>query len=183
MRIISGIHKGYHISAPINLPARPTTDYCKESLFNILSSRFDFQNLTVLDLYAGTGNISFEFASRECNKVIAVDQNFNCCTFMKQIQHRLQLTNLEIVKSDTLRYMATAHHCFNIIFADPPYDFKNYLELISASFLPGLLSKDGWLILEHSSQTDFKIHPLLFDTRIYGQTRISFFTHAPVKII
>ena len=109
MRIISGSHKGVVIKAPKNLPARPTTDYCKESIFNILTARYNLENWYILDLFSGTGNMSFEFASRGCRKVIAVDKNFNCVQFIKSEKKGLNMTNLEVVNSDVFKY------CYDVI--------------------------------------------------------------------
>jgi 16S rRNA (guanine966-N2)-methyltransferase len=175
MRIISGTAKGKSIRAPKNLPARPTTDFCKESIFNILGTYLDFPKLKVLDLFAGTGNISLEFASRGCIQVIAVDLNYSCCDFIKNQSKLLKFENLKVTRSEVIRFLNQSSSLFDLIFADPPYDYPKYPELIEIIFRRELLDSKGWFLLEHSSAQDFNAHPHFKETRIYGQTRMSIF--------
>jgi 16S rRNA (guanine966-N2)-methyltransferase len=175
MRIISGSAKGISIRAPKNLPARPTTDRCKESIFNIIGTYFDFTSLSVLDLFSGTGNMSFEFASRGCKQVISVDQNFHCCDFIKSQQKQLNFENIRVIKSEVMRFLKNSIGNFDLIFADPPYDFQQYDELLNTIFHKNLLSEKGWFMLEHSSAWDFKSHQNFSEKRTYGQTIISIF--------
>ena len=124
MRIISGIHKGKRLFAPKNLPVRPTTDFAKEGLFNIIKYEFDIQRINVLDLFSGTGNISFEFASRGAKQIICIDDNYNCVSFVKQTSKELNFNQITVFKNDVFRYLKKYTTQFDLIFADPPYDLK-----------------------------------------------------------
>ena len=126
MRIISGKHKGRRITAPKKLPVRPTTDRAKEALFNILNHRLEWENISSLDLYAGTGNISYELASRGLSKLTAVDQNKHCAHFIYQTNEALDLS-ITIVKNSVEKFLANPSGSFDFIFADPPYDIKSFL--------------------------------------------------------
>src|SRR5688572_7665549 len=123
MRIIGGIHKGRNIKVPPGLPVRPTTDFAKEGLFNILVNRYDLSEARVLDLFSGTGHISLEFASRGSTHVTAVDQNFRCAGFLREMASQLDL-NISAQKSDVFQYLKSCSSTFDIVFADPPYDLK-----------------------------------------------------------
>ena len=125
MRIISGRYKRRVISPPNDLPVRPTTDMAKESLFNVLSNYVDFSEKTVLDLYAGTGNISYEFVSRGCSSVTAVDKDFGCTKFIIKTAQQLEMKELNVTKLDASRFIETAKNKYDIIFADPPYKLTN----------------------------------------------------------
>ena len=123
MRIISGNYKGRRIIAPKKLPVRPTTDMAKESLFNILRNRYSFSTISVLDLFAGTGNISYEFASRGAKAITAVDANAGCARFIQQTSEQLEM-NINVIKADVYGYLSRAAEQHDLIFADPPYDFE-----------------------------------------------------------
>ena len=125
MRIVSGTYKGRLIKPPKNFKARPTTDFAKENLFNILNNNFDFTGVDVLDLFSGTGSISYEFASRECRSVVSVESNFKHHIFIKKTIEELGLTTVRSIKSDAFRYVKSCREKFDIIFADPPYDLKS----------------------------------------------------------
>src|SRR6056297_527079 len=124
MRIISGKYKGKRLTAPKKLPVRPTTDMAKEALFNILNNRFYFDELKVLDLFAGTGNISYEFASRGTEEITCVDAHYGCVKFISETAESFDM-NIETIKSDVYTYLENSSQKFNIIFADPPYDFSH----------------------------------------------------------
>jgi len=177
MRIITGKYKSKRIFAPKNLPVRPTTDMAKESLFNILNNRYYFEDLTVLDLFAGIGSISFEFASRGTKNITSVDQNTGCIKFINRINDELQL-NLVTVKSDVFKFLKrSSDEKYDIIFADPPYDFEeiklqNIIDLI---FENKILHDDGVLIIEHSSQTDLSKSDGFRQSKKYGGNMFSFF--------
>lgn len=176
MRIISGKYKGRRISPPKNLPVRPTTDMSKESLFNILNNRFDFNGLKVLDLFAGTGNISFEFGSRGSENITAVDADFGCVKFIKQTAQEFDL-NISAVKGDVLKFVQGHKSVYDIIFADPPYhmDQKLFEEIITTIFEKELLQEDGMMIFEHSKHTSLD-HLMNFSFRKnYGGSVFSFF--------
>src|SRR5690625_1984773 len=135
MRIISGKHKGRRFSPPKKLPVRPTTDIAKEGLFNILWNRYDFTQLKVLDLFSGTGNISFEFASRGSSDITAVDQHYGCLKFIKRTAESLG-ENIRPLKNDVFRFLQHSPQSYDLIFADPPYDFskKAFREIIDSVF-------------------------------------------------
>lgn len=176
MRIISGKNKGRRIIAPKNLPVRPTTDRAKEGLFNILNNSYFFEELSVLDLFAGTGNISYEFASRGASYIVAVDSNLGCIRFINRCNESLQ-SNIHTEKKDVFVYLKKSKQRFDIIFADPPYnllpdDFYNMPKLV---FEKKLLKEDGLLIIEHASKTDLSHLANFQYQRKYGDSVFSFF--------
>jgi len=175
MRIISGNHRGKKISAPEGLPVRPTTDMAKESLFNILNNYFFFDNVRVLDLFAGTGNISYEFAARGALSVLSVDILHPCVQFMTKTAEVLGFKNMRVVKNDALSFLSRCTQRFNIIFADPPYDWDGYFRIPELVFGNGLLQPDGFLVLEHPGSLDFRELPHFFQHRSYGKVNFSFF--------
>lgn len=177
MRIVSGKFKGRHISPPKNFRARPTTDFAKENLFNILNNTFEFSGLSILDLFSGTGSISFEFASRECKSVISIESNFKHHLFIKKAIEELGLTNVKAIKSDAFRYVKSCNEKFDIIFADPPYDLKEIESIPAYIFEHQVLNKEGWLIVEHGDKTNFSKHQGFKETRKYGGVNFSIFEH------
>jgi len=177
MRIISGIHKGKRITAPKKLPIRPTTDFAKEALFNILNNRFHFNGLVVVDLFSGSGNIAYEFGSRGAGPITAVDENFECVKFIDKISKELDL-DITPVKSDVFKYLEKAPVKADIIFADPPYDFDvaALSRLVTLTFEKGLLKEDGELIIEHSKRLDLSQSDHFIEIRKYGNSVFSFFS-------
>lgn len=175
MRIISGKYKGRRISAPTNITARPTTDFAKEGLFNLLNNRIDFEGIDVLDLFAGTGSIGIEFVSRDCNSVISIEQNDRHCAFIRKVCTELKITNLQLLKTDVFKYINSCHTQFDMIFADPPYELDKIAEIPNLIFARNLLKPDGLFVLEHSSKTSFELHPNFSDHRNYGNVNFSFF--------
>ncbi len=176
MRIISGQHKGRRITAPKKLPVRPTTDRAKEALFNILNHRLAWEDISTLDLYAGTGNISYELASRGVIKLTAVDQNKYCAHFIYQTNESLGLS-ITVVKNSVEKFLAHPAGSFDFIFADPPYAFSEEMLLSLANTLieNNWLTENGLLIIEHDKHLDLKAHPRLSEERTYGSSRFSFF--------
>ncbi len=177
MRIISGKYKSKRIFAPKNLPVRPTTDMAKEALFNILNNRYYFEDLAVLDLFAGIGSISFEFASRGAANITCVDQNIGCVKFINSIDDELQL-NLLTIKSDVYKFLKRpSDRKYDIIFADPPYDFEEikFQTIIDLVFENQMLQEDGVLIIEHSSNTDLSKSIGYTQSKKYGGNMFSFF--------
>ncbi len=176
MRIISGNYKGRRISPPKNLPVRPTTDMSKEALFNVLNNFFGFSDLKVLDLFAGTGNISFEFASRGSNNITSVDQDFGCIKFIKQIADEFNF-NIAAHKSDVFKFLERNNNCYDLIFADPPYalDQKIFEKLVLHIFEKNLLQDTGMMVIEHSKYT--KLDDLIHFSfkKTYGGSIFSFF--------
>jgi len=175
MRIISGSHKSKRITAPKNLPVRPTTDMAKEGLFNILNNRYYFDEIRVLDLFSGTGNIAYEFASRGSEEIFCVDKNHNCIRFIQQTAQELNFDAISTIQADVFEFLALHNREHDIIFADPPYELKNLNEVIASVFDKKLLSQEGVLILEHSKMKDFSTHSFLKNTRRYGNVNFSFF--------
>ncbi|MFC6859696.1 RsmD family RNA methyltransferase [Zunongwangia atlantica] len=176
MRIISGSNKGKRIIAPKKLPVRPTTDMAKEGLFNILNNHYHFSALSILDLFSGTGNISYEFASRGTEKITAVDGNFECVKFIKKTAAELDYPIIAI-KSDVFKYLEKAPIVADVIFADPPYDFstEDFLKIAELVFENNLLSEDGMLIIESGKHTDLSSGPNFVEKRGYGGSVFSFF--------
>ena len=153
MRIVSGKWKGKRIVAPKNLPTRPTTDFAKEGLFNILNNRFFFDDLRVLDLFAGTGNIAYEFASRGAGEITCVDQNKGCVRFVGEMADDLG-ANIQPVQLDAWLFVQKTTTSYNIVFADPPYDWDKHEALAEALIQKGFLKEGGEAIIEHSADTD-----------------------------
>ncbi|MEN8224870.1 MAG: 16S rRNA (guanine(966)-N(2))-methyltransferase RsmD [Bacteroidota bacterium] len=177
MRIIGGAHKGRRITAPGSLPVRPTTDMAKEALFNILHNYFDFEGLRVLDLFAGIGSISYEFASRDAAEVHSVELNPRCVNFITETTRKLNLDKLYVIRANVFTYLKRSGKKFDIIFADPPYDLEGIETIPDLIFENDLLDKDGWLIVEHSKATVFEGHPRLDQQRKYGKVNFSMFSH------
>jgi len=176
MRIVSGTLKGRRIQAPTNLPVRPTTDFAKESLFNVLNNRVDFDELKVLDLFAGIGSISYEFASRGAS-VLAVESNLKCADFIKQTAEHLRIENFHVMRADVFAYIAKTRQTFDLIFADPPYDLSTMDLLPSLIFEYNLLNPNGLFILEHSESRDYSALSQFSELRKYGKVHFSFFSN------
>ena len=176
MRIISGQYKSRKILAPKNLPVRPTTDMAKESLFNILNNLYYFDELAVLDLFAGTGNISYEFASRGTEKIICVDQNFGCIKFINKTSETFNMP-IQTIKSDVFKFLETHSQQFNVIFADPPYNFNNeqFIHIADLVFNNNLLLDDGLLVIEHCKNTNLSEALNYSYSKSYGGNMFSFF--------
>ena len=176
MRIISGKYKGKRLTAPKKLPVRPTTDMAKEGLFNILNNRFYLDDIKVLDLFAGTGNISFEFASRGCVEITAVDGHYGCVQYISRIAKELDFP-ISTIKSDVFQFLERSKEQAHIIFADPPYNFEDaqFNRIVDLVFNKEHLLEDGLLVVEHSDQTKLTAHPFYSEERKYGGSVFSFF--------
>ncbi|GET46800.1 RsmD family RNA methyltransferase [Capnocytophaga felis] len=176
MRIISGKNKGKHLIAPAKLPVRPTTDFAKEALFNILNNNYYFDEISVLDLFTGTGNISYEFASRGCQNIISVDSHSGCVQFITKTAKELGCL-ITCLKSDVYNYLRKTNQKFDVIFADPPYDFtqEKFSEIVDLVFERNLLNEGGVLIIEHSKQTDLEEVSHFSYSKKYGGNLFSFF--------
>jgi 16S rRNA (guanine966-N2)-methyltransferase len=175
LRIISGTYKGRTIHPPKNFKARPTTDYAKESLFNILNNNFDFSEIKALDLFSGTGSISLELASRGCKDIISIELSFNHYAFIKKTASELQFSQIKVFRADAFKYLKNCKESFDLIFADPPYDLENIEKIPDLVFEKNLLSNEGWLIVEHGSRTDFTEHLNFKEQREYGSVNFSIF--------
>ena len=178
MRIISGKNRGKKIIIPKNLPVRPTTDQSKESIFNIINNSYYFEDLKVLDLFSGSGNISYEFASRGVKKIRCVDQNSNCVRFINKTSKELNF-NLKVTKSSAVKYLLSCLEQFDIIFFDPPYEFKieEYFKIIDLIFKRNLLINEGLIIAEHSKKLNLNEHEKYTKSKDYGGCSFSFFSN------
>lgn len=176
MRIINGRCRGKRIVAPKNLPVRPTTDFAKESLFNILNNQIDFEEITVLDLFSGTGNIAYEFASRGAKEVLCIDQNYQCVSFINKTSKILEFNQLAAFRNDAFKYLTKYPKTYDLIFADPPYQLEKIDQLIDLIFKNKLLNNNGIFILEHDARWDFSTYPYFVQHRKYGHVNFSFFS-------
>lgn len=176
MRIISGKHKGRRLKAPKKLPVRPTTDLAKESLFNILNNHYYFHEISVLELFAGTGNISYEFASRGTEVITAVDGDYGCVSYIKKTADLLEM-DITAIKSDAYKFLDKTHLKSDIIFADPPYAFtaEQFEKIATKVFERGLLLEDGFLIIEHAKETKLEHVQNFSFSKSYGSSIFSFF--------
>ncbi|MFI3318250.1 MAG: RsmD family RNA methyltransferase [Rikenellaceae bacterium] len=179
MRIISGELKGRAINPPKNLRARPTTDFAKENLFNILTNMVDFEECDVLDLFAGTGSISYEFASRGARSITSVEINAVHYNFIRRTAADLGIKNMYPVKANAFLYVKSCTKQFDIIFSDAPYDIEGGAEIIEFVFERNILNEDGLLIFEHSKGQNFSSHPCFWQTRSYGSVQFSLFKKEP----
>jgi len=176
MRIISGSLKGRRFSPPKNFKARPTTDFAKENLFNVLNNHYSFDQLKVLDLFGGTGSISLEFASRGADDVTCVELNFNHYKFIKKNIEELEMQSfIRVIKADVFKFIEKSAEKYDMIFADPPYDLANAETIPDLVLKYKLLNDDGILIFEHSGKVDFKSHPNFIENRENGKVVFTFF--------
>lgn len=176
MRIISGKFKGRRISPPRNLPVRPTTDMSKEALFNVLNNHFNFDELRILDLFTGTGNISFEFGSRGSKPITSVDADFGCIKFIKQTADEFEF-DITAIKSDVFKFLEKHKASYDIIFADPPYniDQKEFEKIVGLVFENELLDEEGMMVIEHSKHTKLNHLTNYSFQKNYGGSVFSFF--------
>ena len=173
MRIISGTHKGRRLKAPNTLPVRPTTDRAKEALFNIMENRYYFYKKNVLDLFSGTGNVSYEFASRGCNHITAIDNNSKCINYINSNANEFSF-NITTVKSDAYKYIENCKQQYNFIFVDPPYEYTQYEQIKTLICEKKLVKKEGCLIVEHDKRTIFNDQKM--ELRKYGTVHFSIFS-------
>lgn len=176
MRIISGKYKGRHIRVKKNFKARPTTDFAKENLFNVLSNYFDFNDIIALDLFAGTGSISLELASRGCLSVDMVESDYSSFGFVKKVIAELGIKEIRPIHSDVFKFISVCSKTYDMIFADPPYALARLAELPDLIMKSDLLKQDGWFILEHPGKYNFEDHPYFRELRRYGSVHFSIFT-------
>lgn len=175
MRIIGGKYKGKKLFPPKNTNIRPTTDRAKEGLFNILNNYFNLNEISILDLFSGSGAISFEFASRSAKRIVAIEKNFENQLFIQQTIDDFKLENILSHRKDALRYLKNCTDVFDIIFADPPYSYQVYEKIISHVFNRQLLSRKGFLIIEHDGNKNFNTHPKFLLDKEYGNVHFTFF--------
>lgn len=175
MRITGGRYRGRRINPPGNFKARPTTDFAREALFNILNNRIDFEAVSVLDLFSGTGAISYEFASRGAPAVHLVEKDRLHATGISKIVKELDIQNIKVLHLDVKAYLKTCTFKYDIIFADPPFDLSWLEEIPDLVMNSGILKEDGFFILEHPGSISFSGHKLFFEHRRYGEVNFSFF--------
>ena len=178
MRIISGKYKGRRITPPSGFKARPTTDFAREGLFNILNNRVDFEDIIVLDLFSGTGSISYEFASRGVREVHLVEKDVKHIAGIRRIIKDIGFTNIRPIHIDVKAYLKTCRVKYDIVFADPPYELgwlKEIPDLVTGS---GVMKDDGFFILEHPRDMSFTDNKSFFEHRNYGGVNFSFFSTA-----
>lgn len=175
MRIISGTLKGRRLTPPKNITARPTTDFAKESLFNLLQNRIDFEGIDVLDLFAGTGSISLECASRGAREVVAVEMAHTQQNFIISACKQLDVHCVSVVRGDVFKFLSACHSKFDFIFADPPYALEALPTIPDKVFEKNILKEEGIFVLEHSRDNDFSQHPHFLEHRNYGNVNFTFF--------
>lgn len=181
MRIVSGKYKGRRFDPPKSFKARPTTDFAKENLFNVLNNQIDWEETKALDLFGGTGSISFELISRGCPRVVCVEKNFNHASFIEKTKAELRIdSEMMLLKTDVFSYLNHCKEQFDLIFADPPYDMKNFEDVPRLIFEKDLIKPEGIFILEHSRDYDFSKLPLFEDKRVYGSVNFSVFRKGSV---
>lgn len=177
MRIIAGTLRGRRLNPPQGLPVRPTTDMARESLFNILNNYVDYEDCTVMDLFAGTGAVSLEFVSRGAKEVTLVEINNQCTEFIKATAMQFGIRNLHVVRADVFDLLKRANRRFDIIFADPPYAIENLASLPDLVFEKQVLTDDGIFVLEHPREYSFEEHPHFWQHRAYGKVNFTFFAN------
>ena len=178
MRIITGKYKGRHFDIPRSFKARPTTDFAKENIFNVLTGYLDFERATALDLFSGTGSISLELLSRGCCQVVSVELDRDHHRFIQDCSKKLSILNSQfsIIRGDVFRYIKTCKQQFDFIFADPPYALKELPTIPDLIFEKNLLKEDGIFVFEHGKDHDFSAHPHFVEHRSYGSVNFSLFT-------
>lgn len=175
MRIIGGTLKGKAILPPANYTARPTTDFAKEGLFNILTNEYDLEEISVLDLFSGTGSVSVEFASRGCTDIISVEMNPAHTRFIKQVVSTYKIKGMQVIRHNVFDFINICTRRFDLIFADPPYNLEGVNTLPDRIFEKEIVAPDGYLILEHPGTYNFEKHPNFIKERKYGNVHFSFF--------
>ena len=176
MRVITGKYKGRHFDVPRTFKARPTTDFAKENLFNVLKGYIDFdEEPTALDLFSGTGSITLELLSRGCSRVVSVEADSLHYSFICSFVEKLQDLNAFPVRADVFRFLSRCHEQFDFIFADPPYALPQLEQLPDIILSHQLLRENGLFVLEHGKTQDFTQHPRFVDHRAYGSVNFSFF--------
>lgn len=175
MRIITGQYKGRHFDIPRTFKARPTTDFAKENIFNVLQGYMDFEGAAALDLFAGTGSISLELVSRGCSQVVSVEADRDHASFIRQCFNKLGEERDILVRGDVFRFLKSCHQQFDFIFADPPYALKELPQIPDLVLGGNILKPDGLFVFEHGKDHDFSGHPGFVEHRHYGSVNFSIF--------
>ena len=177
MRIIAGKHKGLRFNPPQGFSARPTTDFAKESLFNILENQIQIEGKHILDLFSGSGSITYEFYSRGAASVTSVDSNFENAKFIRKTTQKLGATNIDIISSEAIRYIQKCKRKFDLIFCDPPFNYTKYEDLYHAIIQQNIIKPESYIIIEHDTKHDFSKSQYFSELRKYGHVCFSFFTN------
>lgn len=180
MRIITGLYKGRHFDVPRSFKARPTTDFAKENIFNVLNGYIDLEGCDALDLFAGTGSITLEMLSRACGNVVSVEKDRDHARFITQCVQKIGVRNHILIKGDVFRFIKSCHRQFDFIFADPPYALPELATIPDLVLSKGLLKDGGIFVFEHGKDHDFSSHPCFVEHRHYGSVNFSLFRSAPV---
>lgn len=175
MRIITGLYKGRRFDVPRSFKARPTTDFAKENIFNVMGGHFDFEETMALDLFAGTGSISLELLSRGCHEVVSVEADRDHAGFIRDCVKKLGVDNDIIIRGDVFRFLKTCRQKFDFIFADPPYALKELPTIPDIIFSKELLNEGGYFVFEHGKDHQFTEHPHFVEHRSYGSVNFSIF--------
>lgn len=175
MRIITGIYKGRHFDIPRSFKARPTTDFAKENIFNVLNGYIDLDGAMALDLFAGTGSISLEMLSRGCSQVVSVEGDRDHANFIRQCMTKLGTDANVLIRGDVFRFIKSCSQQFDFIFADPPYALEQLAQMPDIVMERDLLNEGGLFVLEHGKRNDFSQHPRFVEHRAYGSVNFSFF--------
>lgn len=175
MRIIRGKYGRRRFDVPKNITARPTTDFARENIFNVIENIVDLEGKRVVDLFAGTGAISLEFLSRGCSEVVAVEEAPVQVNFIRSVKEKLGDEALIVIKGDVFKFISSAKESFDIIFADPPYDHKRFEEIPSLILSSALVKTGTLVIVEHSKNRDFSQLPGFTQRREYGSVNFSIF--------
>lgn len=175
MRIITGLYKGRHFDIPRSFKARPTTDFAKENIFNVVNGYMELDGTTALDLFAGTGSISLELLSRGCSRVVSVEADRDHAAFIRQCMAKIGTDACMLIRGDAFRFMKSCRQQFDFIFADPPYALKELSGIPSLIFEKGLLKEGGLLVFEHGKDNDFSSHERFVERRSYGSVNFSLF--------
>jgi len=178
MRIITGKYKGRHFEIPRSFKARPTTDFAKENIFNVLTAYLDFEGASALDLFSGTGSITLELLSRGCSRVVSVEQDRDHHRFICDCVKKLQTPLCTPLRGDAFRFIKACKQQFDFIFADPPYALRELPTIPDLVFEKGLLKEGGVFVFEHGKDYDFSQHPRFREHRAYGSVNFSIFTSA-----
>lgn len=185
MRIITGKYKGRRFEVPRTFKARPTTDFAKENIFNVLNGYVDIEGATALDLFAGTGSITLEMLSRGCSSVVSVEADRDHAAFIRQCLEKIGVKECSLIRGDVFRFLKSSRQQYDIIFADPPYALKELPQLPDLILRNGdpdsqpLLKPDGIFVFEHGKQYDFSSHPCFIDHRAYGSVNFTLFASSP----
>ncbi|MBQ4520212.1 MAG: RsmD family RNA methyltransferase [Bacteroidaceae bacterium] len=182
MRVISGIYKRRRFEVPRSFKARPTTDFAKENLFNVLNGYIDFEEgIIALDLFAGTGSISIELVSRGCDRVVSIEKDRQHHAFICNVMNQVKTTKCTPICGDALRYISRANEQFDFIFADPPYALKELSQIPELVFSNNLLKDNGIFVLEHGKEYNFEQHPYFVEHRAYGSVNFSIFKFSSIS--